>query len=56
MNKSIYLLALSIVLFSCKDTKTEEAPVKGDNLLALQLINLNRPQWKSPIQRNKTLT
>jgi hypothetical protein len=33
MNKSIYLLALSIVLFW--DTKLEEAPVKHDNLISV---------------------
>jgi cobalt-zinc-cadmium efflux system membrane fusion protein len=35
MNKFIYLLALSIVLFSCKDNKTEEAPVKDNNLISV---------------------
>jgi cobalt-zinc-cadmium efflux system membrane fusion protein len=42
MNKSIYLLALSIVLFSCKETKTEETPVKDDNL-----ITVTADQFKS---------
>jgi cobalt-zinc-cadmium efflux system membrane fusion protein len=35
MNKSIYLLALSIVLFSCKDKKAEEIPVKDDNIISV---------------------
>ncbi|SDW49789.1 efflux RND transporter periplasmic adaptor subunit [Flavobacterium degerlachei] len=42
MNKSIYLLALSLVLFSCKETKTEETPIKDDNL-----ITVTSDQFKS---------
>ncbi|EIA07589.1 efflux RND transporter periplasmic adaptor subunit [Flavobacterium frigoris] len=42
MNKSIYLLVLSIVLFSCKETKTEEAPIEVDNL-----ITVTSDQFKS---------
>jgi cobalt-zinc-cadmium efflux system membrane fusion protein len=42
MNKSIYLVALSIVLFSCKDTKTAETPVKDNNL-----ITITTDQFKS---------
>ena len=37
MNKSIYLLALSIVLFSCKDTKKEETLVNEDNLISVTI-------------------
>jgi cobalt-zinc-cadmium efflux system membrane fusion protein len=35
MNKSIYLLALSLVLFSCKDAKTDVVPVKDNNLISV---------------------
>lgn len=42
MNKSIYLLALSLVLFSCKETKTEETAIKDDNL-----ITVTADQFKS---------
>jgi cobalt-zinc-cadmium efflux system membrane fusion protein len=35
MNKFIYLLTLSVVLFSCKEAKREEALVKDDNLTAV---------------------
>lgn len=42
MNKSLYLLALSIVLFSCKDKKAEEIPVIDDNI-----ISVTNNQFKS---------
>jgi cobalt-zinc-cadmium efflux system membrane fusion protein len=43
--KKLYILALSIVLFSCKETKTEE-PVAADDTMVTLLYNLNLRQWK----------
>ncbi|OCB76089.1 efflux RND transporter periplasmic adaptor subunit [Flavobacterium crassostreae] len=42
MKKSIYILALSVVLFSCKETKTEETAVKEDTV-----ISVTTTQFKS---------
>ncbi|CAM3051046.1 efflux RND transporter periplasmic adaptor subunit [Flavobacterium frigoris] len=42
MKKTLYILALSIVLFSCKETKTEEAVATDTTLVTVTL-----PQFKS---------
>jgi cobalt-zinc-cadmium efflux system membrane fusion protein len=54
MNKSIYLLALSIVLF-CKDTKLEEAPVKHDNLISVTTDQFKSSAMEIANPRHKTL-
>lgn len=35
MNKSLYIAAVSFILFSCKETKTEETAVKNDGLISI---------------------
>jgi cobalt-zinc-cadmium efflux system membrane fusion protein len=42
MKKTLYLIALSLALFSCKETKTEE-PIVADN----SIISVTKPQFKS---------
>jgi cobalt-zinc-cadmium efflux system membrane fusion protein len=42
MKKTLYVVALSIILSSCKESKTEEAPLKEDNA-----ITVTAPQFKS---------
>ena len=42
MKNTLYILALSIVLFSCKETKTEEPIVKDDTMVTVTV-----PQFKS---------
>jgi len=42
MKKTLYILALSIVLFSCKEAKTEEPITTDDTMVTVTL-----PQFKS---------
>jgi cobalt-zinc-cadmium efflux system membrane fusion protein len=58
MNKSIYLLALSIVLFSCKDTQTEETPVKHDNLISVTTAQFKSSAMEitNPTEQNFDIT
>jgi cobalt-zinc-cadmium efflux system membrane fusion protein len=58
MNKSIYLLALSIVLFSCKDTQTEETPVKYDNLISVTTAQFKSSAMEitNPTEQNFDIT
>lgn len=42
MKKSLYILSLSIILFSCKEAKTEESAAKEENL-----IEITATQFKS---------
>ena len=58
MKKSIYIVALSLILFSCKETKTEESTPKDDGFIAAtkEQFQSSGMEIDSPTEQNFDVT
>lgn len=58
MKKSLYILSLSIILFSCKEAKTEESSAKEENLIEITSTQFKSGAMEiaSPIEQDFDLT
>jgi cobalt-zinc-cadmium efflux system membrane fusion protein len=58
MKKTLYIVALSIILFSCKETKPEEVAVKDDSIITVTIPQFESSAMEiaSPIEHDFEIT